>query len=271
MERGRFVLGLGTGLPEEEDVKRTILIIILIVSSFSVGYSVYKLSRPEPEAFMRQEEEENIADQFLEDVKKKTNSKTETAARKVRKGGKAQIFLEEENDPAMQKMLYAEFEDENYYMRDGRTYTPDYARGYLQCVLEIPDEDVQIRRGVYSGTAEDIAYDLDIWMVTAARPDYVLGKTHYVIYGHNHTVQNLSFNRLRNTQVGDEFFLTDENGKYTYEVTCILKMTREDVTYRLADNFSLSSDYCYIVTCGRDDFRYYDLVVEGKLKKFQGN
>ena len=265
MESGRFVPGVGTGLPEEEDVKRVILIIILIVSILSVGYSVYKLSRPDPEAFMRQEKEENIADQFLEDVKNRTDSKPGIAARKIGKASKAQIFLEEGNDPAMQEMLYAEFEDENYYMRDGRTYTPDYARGYLQCVLEIPDEDVQIRRGVYSGTAEDIAYDLDIWMVTAARPDYVLGKTHYVIYGHNHTVQNLSFNRLRNTQVGDEFFLTDENGKYTYEVTCILKMTREDVTYRLADNFNLSSDYCYIVTCGRDDFRYYDLVVEGKL------
>ena len=100
MESGRFVPGVGTGLPEEEDVKRVILIIILIVSILSVGYSVYKLSRPEPEAFMRQEKEENIADQFLEDVKNRTDSKPGTAARKIGKASKAQIFLEEGRLPA---------------------------------------------------------------------------------------------------------------------------------------------------------------------------
>ena len=136
-------------------------------------------------------------------------------------------------------------------MRDGIVYTPDYAKGTIQCVLEVPTAG--IRRGVYTGTWEEINYDLDIWMVTAARPDYTLGETHMCIYGHNHTAQDLSFNRLKDVEVGDAFYLTAESGRYTYRVTNVFAVSRDEATRNYVDNFSIGSDKCYIITCGRDD------------------
>ena len=161
------------------------------------------------------------------------------------------------------------YTDDAYYSRDGIVYTPDYAQGVIDCVLEVPS--VKIRRGVYTGTWEQIDYDLNIWMVTAARPDYVLGQTHYCIYGHNHTVQNLSFNRLQKVQVGEKFYLTSDTGRYVYNITNVFAVSREDATSDYVNNFNLGSDKCYLITCGRDDgvrnFRYLDLIVEGTLEK----
>ena len=115
-----------------------------------------------------------------------------------------------------------DYEDANYYMRDGIVYTPDYAKGTIQCVLEVPTAG--IRRGVYTGTWEEINYDLDIWMVTAARPDYTLGETHMCIYGHNHTAQDLSFNRLKDVEVGDAFL---SNGRIrTLYIPCNKRLCR---------------------------------------------
>lgn len=175
---------------------------------------------------------------------------------------------EEETEPdyASDDMDYT---DENYYSRDGVVYTPDYAQGEIDCVLEVPS--VEIRRGVYTGTWDQINYDLDIWMVTAARPDYVLGETHYCIYGHNHTVQNLSFNRLQKVQVGERFYLTSSTGRYIYTITNVFAVSREDATTDYVNNFDLGSDKCYLITCGRDDgvrnYRYLDLIVEGTLEE----
>ena len=164
------------------------------------------------------------------------------------------------------------YEDTNYYQRNGVTYTPDYAVGYLFCVLEYPKAG--IRRGVYSGDWADIYYDLDLWMATSARPDYELGKTHMAIYGHNHTAQDLSFNNLRVASVGDEFTLYSVDGVYRYEVTRIFADWRISVSKYYVDDMNISPDVCYIITCGRDNFlvdgqssRYKDFVVEGHLKE----
>jgi LPXTG-site transpeptidase (sortase) family protein len=164
------------------------------------------------------------------------------------------------------------YEDPNYYQRNGVTYTPDYAVGYLFCVLEYPKAG--IRRGVYSGDWADIYYDLDLWMATSARPDYELGKTHMAIYGHNHTAQDLSFNNLRVASVGDEFTLYSVDGVYRYEVTRIFADWRSSVSKNYVDDMNISPDVCYIITCGRDNFlvdgqssRYKDFVVEGHLKE----
>ena len=176
-----------------------------------------------------------------------------------------------EDDEYMVKQAKT-YEDPNYYQRNGVTYTPDYAVGYLFCVLEYPK--VGIRRGVYSGDWADIYYDLDLWMATSARPDYELGKTHMAIYGHNHTAQDLSFNNLRVASVGDEFTLYSVDGVYRYEVTRIFADWRSSVSKNYVDNMTISPDVCYIITCGRDNFlvdgqssRYKDFVVEGHLKE----
>ena len=208
------------------------------VSLILIG--IYFLFFSNREAFQRQEIEQSLADSYLEDLYGEKDSSTEL----------------EKNEE--------EWEDNVWYVRDGIRYTPDYAKGFLECVLEIPS--VKIRRGVYSGTWEEIQHNLDIWMVTAARPDYELGKTHYCIYGHNHTVQNLSFNRLKDVKKGELFKLTCEKGIFIYEVSEIFAWWREEVTEKLVDNFNLSANECYIITCGRGENRYKDLVVKGILQ-----
>ena len=208
------------------------------VSLILIG--IYFLFFSNREAFQRQEIEQSLADSYLEDLYGEKDSSTEL----------------EKNEE--------EWEDNVWYVRDGIRYTPDYEKGFLECVLEIPS--VKIRRGVYSGTWEEIQHNLDIWMVTAARPDYELGKTHYCIYGHNHTVQNLSFNRLKDVKKGELFKLTCEKGIFIYEVSEIFAWWREEVTEKLVDNFNLSANECYIITCGRGENRYKDLVVKGILQ-----
>ncbi len=167
------------------------------------------------------------------------------------------------------KYAYEDYEDPNYYSRDGVVYTPDYAKGYLDCVLEVPTAG--IKRGVYAGTWQDIWDNLDIWMVTAARPDYVLGETRYCIYGHNHTVQDLSFNKLQKVNVGEYFYLTGDSGRYVYKITNVFAVSRDDALVQYVDNASIGSDKCYLITCGRNDgvrnFRYLDLMVEGTLEE----
>ena len=207
------------------------------VSLILIG--IYFLFFSNREAFQRQEIEQSLADSYLEELYGEKDSSAEL----------------EKNEE--------EWEDNVWYVRDGIHYTPDYAKGFLECVLEIPS--VKIRRGVYSGTWEEIQHNLDIWMVTAARPDYELGKTHYCIYGHNHTVQNLSFNRLKAVKKGELFKLTWEKGIFTYKVSEIFALWREEVTEKLVDNFNLSANECYIITCGRGENQYKNLVGKGIL------
>lgn len=210
-----------------------ILVGAVAVLLIAYGFFLIRIEKKEiREGFERQEEEESLVDAYIH------------------------LLQEQEAVGAT-----GEIQDDIWYERDGIIYTPDYASGYIQCVLEVPSAG--IKRPVFSGTWEEIAADLDIWMVVAARPDYILGETHYVIYGHNHTEQNLSFNNLQPAvQLGDEFTLTDPGGIRVYAVTNLYSISRLEAA-ALADNFALSSDKCYIVTCGRNEHRYRDYVVEG--------
>lgn len=143
-------------------------------------------------------------------------------------------------------------------------FSPEYAQGVIECVLEVPV--AKIRRGVYTGAIE---HDLDLWMVVAARDEYVLGQTHYCIYGHNSTKQDLSFNNLQpNCKLGDTFTLTNEDGVYEYTITNLFSENRTRVTKNYVDNFKIDKSLCYIITCGRNEHRYRDFVVEGTLTKF---
>lgn len=251
--------------------------LLLLIAFGLIGTGVYFLFFKNRDAYERQEEEQDLADTYIDDlILKLTDPEAyeqrikEEAAKKASR--MAALEESEEESSAEEFPSYdfsdLDYDDENYYMRDGIVYTPDYAKGTIECVLEVPAAG--IRRGVYTGTWDDINYDLDIWMVTAARPDYVLGSTHYCIYGHNHTAQDLSFNRLKDVEVGDYFYLTAESGRYIYLVTNVFAVTRESATSDYVDNFTISNDKCYIITCGRDDgvhnYRYLDLIVEGTLE-----
>ncbi len=266
--------------------------LLLLAAIGLIGSGVYLMFFKNRDAYERQNEERDLADTYIDDlilkltdpeayekkVQEEAQQKAERMAR-LRQKEKGSNGAEDESESGDGESEDAssptydfsdlDYEDPNYYMRDGIVYTPDYAKGTIQCVLEVPTAG--IRRGVYTGTWDEINYDLDIWMVTAARPDYTLGETHFCIYGHNHTAQDLSFNRLKDVEVGDAFYLTAESGRYTYRVTNVFAVSREEATSNYVDNFTIGSDKCYIITCGRDDgvknYRYLDLIVEGTLEE----
>ena len=161
--------------------------------------------------------------------------------------------------------------DDRYYSRDGVTYTPDFAKGTLDSVLEIPC--ISLKRGVYTGSRAEIEYDLSIWLTTVSSPDIKLGETHYAIYGHNHLVQDLSFNRLKDVRIGDGFTLTKEDRVYSYKVTDIFADWRSSGRKKYATNMSQDPSLCFIFTCGRDHWllngqstRYKDYIVVGTLQ-----
>lgn len=273
-------------------VGKLMLVILLTAALGMIAGGVYLVFFKNMDAYERQQEEQDLADTYVDDLILKLRDpqawqkKVEEEARKreerlaaLKAQASEQIEeteeteqAEEENEPAETEgytLPYEEYTDDNYYSRDGVIYTPDKAKGVIDCVLEVPTAG--IRRGVYTGTWEEIIYNLDIWMVTASRPDYRLGETHYCIYGHNHTAQDLSFNKLQKVQVGEYFYLTAESGRYTYEITNVFAVSREAAAADYVDNFSIGSDKCYIITCGRNDgvrnFRYLDLIVEGTLRE----
>lgn len=245
-------------------IKNLLQITTLIISICLGGISIWLFINPEKEGMDRQHIEESMADEYLEyllqaevsnipatqDVEFQTELNLESMAEPMHE-------TEEEKTETWQ--------DVNYYTDTaGTTYTPEYAAGVIAGVLEI--ETAEIRRGVYTGSWTEIQHDLDIWMVTTARPDYVLGKTHYCIYGHNHTVQNLSFNRLKDVKIGDVFTYTTNQGVYIYDTTNFFADWRETVTEKYVDNFELPKDKIYLITCGRNEYRYKDIVIEGTLR-----
>ncbi len=263
------------------------IVILLIFASLFICGGIYYLFFYNMDAVKRQDTEMELADDYVSDLLEWTQDKEDLTweewQRKYR-ADKKDSANETESESDSEEESEAELEteaesaagkedeqtkevwsDDNWYSRDGVTYTPDYAQGYVQCVLEIPS--VKIRRGVYSGTWDEIRYNLNIWMVTASRPDYELGKTHFCIYGHNHTQQDLSFNRLKDVKTGDLFSLTSDQGYYEYEVTGVFAVTREKATSDFVDNFCWPREKCYIITCGRGEHRYLDLIVEGTLKR----
>ena len=230
--------------------KKAIILLSCIILLALAGAVVLILNikqfydQPERKGYERQKIEEEIASLFTEDLKKgnvETVTKTEA------------YYVNSD----------LEYEDENYEVIGGIKYTPDYAVGNLECVLEIPS--IKLRRGVYTGTMAEIQHDLDIWMTTAAHPDYILGKTHYCIYGHNSPTQDLSFNNLKDVTVGDYFLLTSPTHVYVYDVTDFYAQWRELVTRDPICNFELPKEKCYIITCGRGQYRYRDIVVVGTL------
>lgn len=204
------------------------------------------------DGYARLKKEEVCVTRFLKEAGTGSESQLDADEKKAEETEIEKRDVQEEN-----------WTDETYYERDGTVYTPEYASGYLECVLEIPA--IHLRRGVYSGSWEEIRKNLDIWMVTAARPDYELGNTVYCIYGHNHPIQDLSFNRLQQMQVGDRFTLTSQTTVLEYEVTAVYGKSREETTTEIVDNFSLSPQECYLITCGRGKYRYLDFIVQGTL------
>ena len=239
--------------------KKYIPIIFIIVSLLLIAAAGILYFYPYKDGYERQNKEESIARSYLEDLQLQQMNVAETVAVEPLNTDEQETESEEEPDSLNTKETWS---DDAYYEKDGIVYTPEYAAGTIDCVLIIPE--IEMCRGVYTGTWSDISHNLDVWMATTARPDYVLGETHYCIYGHNTPRLNLSFNRLQSLSEGSVFYLVNQDGVYQYQVTDILGVSRSDST-RYTDDFSIGSEMCYLITCGRNEYRYLDLIVEGTL------
>lgn len=235
--------------------------------------SAFYLSRDTLAGLLRLHKDKQAAEEYLKlyliDV---TDTETGSFPAEVSPIETEDADTEESREDPSFDPVREEFSDDQYYQRDGVTYTPDFAEGTLDCVLEIPS--IGLRRGVYTGTQNEIDHDLGIWLTTVSRPELELGKTHYAIYGHNHPVQNLSFNRLKDVKLGDRFTLTKEGNVYLYTVTDIFAEWRHIGRKKYAEDLSQNPSLCYIFTCGRDYWplngestRYKDYIVKGELKE----
>ena len=243
--------------------KKALIYAALFTASLAVliVFAVCFFNSSEMKGLRRQHQEEELAEQFIRDASFREMERKETETEKEPTNPEI-----EESVPADQAVqIDLDYTDDNYEVINGIRYTPDYALGTLDCVLEIPK--IKMRRGIYTGSVAEIQHDLDIWMATTAHTGYTLGETHYCIYGHNSPTQDLSFNKLKYVTVGDVFLLTTEDSVFLYDVTDFFPQWRELVKKDITDNFSISSDKCYIITCGRDEYRYRDILVEGTLRK----
>ena len=154
--------------------------------------------------------------------------------------------------------------EENAGVMEYSRWSPDYAQGTIDCVFEYPK--LGIKRGVYKGA---ILNDLECWMVVTANDYMELGKTSYAMFGHNSMTYEVSLNALLNARLGQKFTLTSKEGEYEYTVSDIFYMDRDSATRKYARQFEDNPvNKAYILTCGRYEHRYTDMIVEGTLRKF---
>ncbi len=240
-----------------------LLCLLMAASAIVFAASLY-LNRNTIRGMFRQNQDIFVAEEYLKNYRTTVSEKEAEITELVSEN---EYSLESSSS----EMGSTEIVDEQYYSRGGIIYTPDFARGTLDCVLEIPS--ISLKRGVYTGTREEIEYDLSIWLTTAASSSLELGKTHYAIYGHNHPVQDLSFNRLKDIQKGEYFTLTKEDQVYCYRVTDIFADWRNSGRRKYATNLDQDPSLCFIFTCGRDHWllngqstRYKDYIIQGTIQ-----
>ena len=135
-------------------------VIVLILS----GIEFFKSE--EVEGYIRQYREEQIAELYLQDIQEKSRNENVGVHTEPEKTDED---VKKEESIALADQVDLNYTDDNYEVIGGGKYTPDYAAGHLDCVLEIPK--IKMRRGVYTGTAYEIQHDLNIWMTTTAHSD----------------------------------------------------------------------------------------------------
>lgn len=223
----------------------------------------------------RQELEEELADEYIQWIEQK-NETTHFSEKEEEKmlytpiQTKGNVLRNSLNQKDTNENLFTLWENtwqmweekdtSDYYIdKNGVRYTPDYAQGTLAFVLEIPS--IELCRGVYGGTSEQIAHDLSIWMLTLARESYELGETAICIYGHNSIEQNLSFNRLCEITTGADIHIYSEKGIFTYKVSEIFALEREECAKQVLDNTSLSDNQLFLITCGNEAWTGKNMIV----------
>ena len=147
-----------------------------------------------------------------------------------------------------------DFEDTAYPAKYGNKTPPH--KGTEFGYVTIPS--IKLKQTVYDGDANTQRYNLSNWHWVTSRSGYKIGETQICIYFHNYDTYTTSANGVKNLNIGEYFTFTTNENVYLYRIYDKLSEWREAVLDE--------PDTIYLVTCGRGEFRYKDLVVVGKME-----
>ena len=217
----------------EEKLKKAIpFLLILICVVFGFGLFYFKETETE-DIELQEQVSQTIADEYLVQMTQREEQ------------------LYDEDLEYQDNEIYGDFSENN-------------ARGHVDCVLEIPSLD--LRQSIFTGSVEQIEHDLRNWLPVTARADYKLGETHYCIYSHNPKNKSIRFSYAQELMKrGDYMIVTQKDRVYLYEVSNLFSEWRDKCTEKYVDNMSLKKELLYIFTCGRNEWQYKNVVVEGTL------
>lgn len=138
---------------------------------------------------------------------------------------------------------------EDYLQEKEKTEEDTLIEEEMNCVLEIPA--LGIFQGVYRGTQEEIMRWLDLWKLAAADQDMELGKRGIVIYGHNYPGYPGGLGGLAQICIGDQFFLTNREEQWCFQVESISVWNRQEAVERLVRPILPESE-SWLLTCARN-------------------
>lgn len=214
--------------------KRHLLLIIPVLCVAAIGGLLYYTSIETEDIEVQEETNQLLAEEYLV-----------TMTEKVQKEEHFDDFAYEDN------RIFSYYSESN-------------AWGKVDCVLEIPK--INLRQSIFTGTIKQIEHDLRNWLPVTARTDYILGETQYCIYTHNPKNQSIQFSKAQEKLKTDDYMVvTQENMVYLYEVVSVFPEWREVCTKKYVDNMDAGKDMLYIFTCGRGDWLYRNVVIEGKI------
>ena len=219
-------------------MKKRLLIIFIIICFLGIGCLLWYQSIETRDI----EKQEVISQQIAEEYLIAVNEKKETI------------------DSSEEQTADFDYIDNKIYGK----YKESNARGSVDCILEIPSID--LRQSVFTGTPKQIEHDLRNWLMVTGRADYKLGETHYCIYSHNPTNKSIKISKAQdNIKSGDYMVVIKNDTVYFYGITRMFAEWREKCTEQFVDNMAIDKNMLYVFTCGRGEWQYRNVLIEGKL------
>lgn len=262
---------------EPGDCRRSLFPVIVFAAVLFLGLGVYYLYGYHWTEWSHQRTETRLAERYLQELEKWSRTLSDETYQEAEQGAAPG---ESVSDPeGWQLSVYDEYwmeDDERlsadswreeleslWYLAEGLDFTPDYGEGVVLGVLEIPAAG--LCRPVYAGDWDVLEKDMEQWMVTLSRPDYIPGRTHLCIRCRSlSSTGGLGFSGLSGLTVGEGFSMTCESGRYEYRVTNIFAVSEETAAEWYVDDFYLPWTMCYLITGGA---RGENILVEGTLER----